>query len=110
MKIDYNKGQHYSEFLTVDTDYNKTTTRVTWVKKTGYGYLFHMFNHYITLYYGKLVINADGTAKATIRVNCNYSAPYQYTLYFDCEGYEIKTEDNSTRKELLIYKQLRANN
>lgn len=106
--LNYKQGFHYSDFLTVDNDYNKTTTRVTKVTKKSNCYLFLMFNHYITLYYGKLVINSDGTAKAVIKVNRNYCPKYQYTIYFDNEGKEIKAEFNSTRKELSIYKKIRS--
>ncbi len=103
----YTKGPHYSEYLKVDNDNNKITTRVTKVIKKDGCYLFHMFNHYITLYYGKLIINIDGTAKAVIKVNRNYSAKYQYTLYFNKEGFEIKSHENSTKKELSIYNKIR---
>lgn len=101
------KGAHYNRFLKVDNDYNKCSTRVTKVVKTKYGYRFQMFNTYITLFFGKLYINEDETAKCVIRVEKNYQAPYQYTLYFDNNGFEIKTKDNSTRKELFFYKELR---
>ena len=98
-------GTHYSNYLTVDDDRTKQGTRVTKVtKKNGY-YLFHMFNNYITLYYGKLTVNDDGTAKAVIKVDKNYHPKFQYTLYFDELGREINR--GSTRKEMLIYKKIR---
>lgn len=106
---EYTKGSHYSEYLQVDNDYNKTTTRVTKVKQTKYGYIFHMFNHYITLYYGKLFINPDGSAKARIKVMRNYCPTYYETHYFDLQGYEIKAANNNTRTELAIYNRLRNN-
>jgi hypothetical protein len=105
----YTKGIHYSEYLKVDNDYNKTTTRTTKVIKKPYGYIFHRFNPYIILFYGKLIINTDGTAKMIMKVHPNYRTFYQYTLYFDKEGYEIKVNDNNTRKELSIYNQIRNN-
>jgi hypothetical protein len=107
--MEYIKGKHYNRFLTVDNDVNKTTTRVTKVVKTNYGYRFLMFNNYITLFYGKLVINVNGTAKLTMTVKRNYCDTYQYTLYFDDHGFEIKSPDNNNRKELLIYKSINNN-
>lgn len=106
-KIEYQKGSHYSNYLKVEENKGQCYTRVTKVKKTKYGYLFHMFNTYVTLFYGKMYINSDGTAKATIKVYRNYRTPYQYTLYFDKQGFEIKTEENSIRKELSIYNLIR---
>ena len=105
--LNYTQGEHYNAYLKVDNDYSKTTTRVTKVIKKDYGFIFHMFNHYITLYYGKLIINSDGTAKAIVKVDRNYSVKYQYTIYFDRAGFEIKTESNNTRTELAIYNQIR---
>ena len=108
--LNYTPGNHYKDmYLTVDNDVNKCTTRTTYVKKTNYGYIFHRFNTYITVFYGKLYINNDGTAKAVVRVERNYCKPYQFTVYFDQYGLEIKHESNNTRKELSIYKQIRKN-
>ena len=103
--IEYTKGQHYNRFLTVEEPRNHGT-RVTKVVKTKYGFRFQMFNNYITLYYGKLYINANGSAKLVMRVERNYSPIYRYTCYFDLQGHEIKVSNNSTWKELSIYKSL----
>ena len=107
MKNTYTQGQHYSQFLTITTGQN-SETRVTKVTKTNYGYCFQMFNNWVTLFYGKLIINEDGTAKMKMKVDKNYRPVHYYTTYFDDQGREIVTIGNSTRKELSIYKSIRA--
>ena len=63
-----------------------------------YGYILHRFSNYISLQNVKIVYNENGFSKATIKVNTNYKAPYQYTIYFDNEGNEIKAENNTTKE------------
>lgn len=52
-----------------------------------------MFNNYITLYYIKLVINANGSAKASYLVQKNYHPDNRYTVYFGVDGYEITQKE-----------------
>jgi hypothetical protein len=75
------------------------------IKKTEYGYKILHMTHYITTTKTKLIINQDGTAKATSKVDKNYHRPYQFTMYFDKNGYEIKGE--TKREELNYYKKER---
>lgn len=72
------------------------TTRII---PTKYGYRIHRFSNYISLQYIKVEYLDNGFSKATVKVNKNYHAPYQYTLYFDNKGNEIKSENNSTKAE-----------
>ena len=70
-------------------------------EKKSYGYLITKVTSYISVSKIKLKINDDGTAKAIVKVNKNYVAPYQYTLYFDRAGREIKGA--TTREEMIYY-------
>lgn len=79
---------NYNNLLTVEP-YNTQGTRVTKVTKKPYGYRIQLFNHYVTLYYVKLIINTDGTAKAHWRVEKNYSSIQRFTVYHNSEGKEI---------------------
>ncbi len=97
----YSKGNNYRDIY-LNTE--ERPTRVTKITKKDYGYRVQMFNNYITLYYVKLIINSDGTAKAKVKIDKNYNPIRYYTLYFDKQGYQIGGE---TRKALKIYKQLR---
>lgn len=86
------------------------TNNITKVKKTKYGYLVHMMDNYITLYYIKLIVNDDGSAKAHVRMEKNYCPTQRFTYYFAPDGREIKNVHNSTRKELAVYNALRSEN
>lgn len=79
---------NYNDLLTVEP-YHTQGTRVTKVTKKPYGYRIQLFNHYVTLYYVKLIINANGTAKAHWRVEKNYHPVNSYTVYHSAEGKEI---------------------
>lgn len=83
---------NYQSLLTVQP-LETQGTRVTKVVKTNYGYRIQMFNNYITLYYIKLVVNSNGSAKASYLVQKNYHVDQRYTLYFGVDGNEV------TRKE-----------
>jgi hypothetical protein len=72
------------------------------------GYILHRFSNYVSLQNVKIVYNPNGFSKATIKVNTNYQTPYQYTIYFDNEGNEIKAENNST-KERKIWLEMQKN-
>jgi hypothetical protein len=103
--IEYTVGRlNYKEYLTVGNIIGNA--KVIKVKKTNYGYLFEAFNNYVTLFYGKLIINPNGTAKLRMKVKRNYCADYQYTVYFNTSGFEIQCEDHNTRKELQVYNEL----
>lgn len=75
-------------------------------KRTEYGWRIAQGTNFISISDIKLEIYKDGKAKAIVKVNKNYVAPYQYTLYFDTLGREIKDEHNRTRKELAYWKNL----
>ena len=87
---------NYNSLLTVQP-IETQRTRVTKVTKKDYGYIVHKFNSYVTLYYIKLIVNSNKSAKAHYKVDKNYCPTQRYTLYFDTNGDEI------TQKE---YKQL----
>ena len=82
--------------------------KTTKIKPTNYGFLIHRFSNYISLQYIRVEYSDNGFSKATVKVNTNYQAPYQYTLYFDNKGKEIKTENNSTKIERKIWLQMQA--
>lgn len=73
--------------------------KTTKIIPTKYGYRIHRFSNYISLQYIKVEYLANGFSKATVKVNTNYQSPYQYTLYFDVEGNEMKSENNNTKLE-----------
>jgi hypothetical protein len=99
-------GQTYQS-LYLSEEAKTRKTRVTKVTNKKYGYSIQMFNDYVTLYYIKLIINEDGSAKAHVRMEKNYQPTQRWTLYFAPDGREIKDATNSTRKELATYKKLR---
>lgn len=68
----------------------------TKIKKTNYGYHITRFSNYVTILSIKFEVLQNGCAKATIKVDKNYHAPYQYTMYFDSDLNEVKS-----RKEWL---------
>lgn len=72
--------------------------------KTKYGWHIVKMSNYIAIYTTRLEVYPDGTAKAVTKVNKNYYPKYQYTLYFDKDGKEIKDKHNRTRKELHYWK------
>lgn len=75
---------NYKDLLKVEpTDTNGT--RVTKVTKKPYGYLVKLFNNYVTIYSVKLIINTDNSAKAVVKVDKNYLAPFQYTVHYDTD-------------------------
>jgi|GEM_PF-5580901 hypothetical protein len=69
--------------------------KTTKVIQKKYGYILHRFSNYVSLQNVKIVYNENGFSKATVKVNKNYAAPYQYTIYFDNEGNEIKVNNNT---------------
>ena len=79
---------NYNSLLTVQP-INTQGTRVTKVTKKDYGYRIQKFNNYITLYYIKLIVNSNKSAKAHYKVDKNYCPIQRYTLYFDTNGDEI---------------------
>jgi hypothetical protein len=72
--------------------------------KKPYGWLITEGTNYISIYKIRLELFPDGRAKATVKVDKNYHSPYQYTLYFDKQGREIKDKHNRTRAELAYWK------
>ena len=89
---------NYNSLLTVQP-IDTRGTRVTKVTKKDYGYRIQKFNSYVTLYYIKVIVNENKSAKAHYRVEKNYCPIQRYTLYFNTNGDEI------TLKE---YKQISA--
>ena len=83
---------NYNSLLTVQP-INTQGTRVTKVTKKDYGYRIQKFNNYITLYYIKLIVNDNKSAKAHYKVDKNYCATQRYTLYFDINGFEISQKE-----------------
>lgn len=80
----------YKQFLDKNK-FNLTTNnlKVTKVKKTNKGYNIHLFTNYICLYYKYVTLGNNGTAKVVTKVDRNYSAKYQFTLYENKEGEQI---------------------
>ena len=78
------------------------------VTKKPYGYHIKIVTSFASTRTIKLVINSNGTAKATMKVDPGYQAPYQYTLYYDKQGCEILTSHlfRGTREELKHYQEL----
>jgi hypothetical protein len=74
---------------------------------TSYGYRHKRQTPFICNYNTKIYVYTDGFAKSITRVERNYCTPYNYTTYWNKDGTEIKTPDNSTRKELSIWNKLR---
>lgn len=72
------------------------------INPKSYGYLITKITSYVTITKIKLLVNEDRSAKAVYKVNKNYHSPYQFTLYFDCNGKEIKATKlaDSWRKDL----------
>jgi len=85
---------NYKSLLSVQP-LNTPGTRVTKVVPTKYGYRIQMFNSYITLFYIKLVVNVDGSAKASYLVQKNYCDDKRYTLYFGVDCNEISKKEYS---------------
>jgi hypothetical protein len=78
---------NYKNYLTVDS-FDKPGTRITKVKKTESGYNVQMFNNYITLYYLKIFVNSNGSAKITWKIDKNYNPIQRFTTYYNYEGFE----------------------
>lgn len=83
---------NYNSLLTVES-VKPQGTRVTSVVKKPYGYRIQMFNSYITLYYIKLIINANNSAKAHYLIKKNYCPNNRYTVYFGVDGNEITPKE-----------------
>ena len=81
---------HYTALLDKE-NFNKTANnlKVTKVKETKYGFIVHLFSNYICLYYKYITVGKNGTSKIVTKVDRNYQAKYQTTVYQDCEGKEI---------------------
>jgi hypothetical protein len=92
--------RNYNEFLVVDPDVNKITTRTTSVKKTKYGYLVKRFNCYITESTLKIFINENKSAKIRWEVKKNYHATQNFTTYYNTTGHQItKMEYHAINKK-----------
>ena len=82
--------------------------KTTDIKPKKYGFIIHRFSNYISLQTVKIVYCDNGFSKATIKVSPNYQPTYQYTLYFDNEGNEIKA-NNNTKQERKIWLSMQGN-
>jgi len=84
----------FRQFLDKETFNNSSTNlKVTKVKQTDKGYIIHLFTNYICLYYKYITVNKNGSAKILTKVNRNYQAPYQFTIYEDKDGKEITLKE-----------------
>lgn len=66
------------------------------------GYILHRFSNYVSLQNVKIVYNEKGFSKATVKVSPNYQPTYQYTLYFDNEGNNIKADTNTQERKIWL--------
>ena len=83
---------NYRDWLPVEPE-NRQGTRTTKCATKPYGYMIHRFNNYITVYRIKLVINKNGSAKATVDKDRNYCPHEHYTEYFDANGEECSKSE-----------------
>ncbi len=90
-------GSHYQNLI--DRANNSKTV-------TDYGYRLTHITSYVCIYKTRLEIYPNGSAKAVTRVEKNYHAPYQTTVYFDKDGREIIDNNNNTCKELAYFKSI----
>ena len=81
------------------------TTKIT---KTKYGFKINRFSHYVSLQSIKFEVFDDGFSKGVVKVNKNYQAPYQYTIYFDNKMQPITSQSDNVREELKEWKKLRG--
>jgi hypothetical protein len=100
----YTSGKNWKFWINKDNF--KGNLKFVKCTKTNYGYKVNLMTNYITLYTKYIYVNEDNSAKIVTKVDQNYRAKYQYTLYHDLKGNRIDCENN-TRKELKIYKELR---
>lgn len=84
--------------------------KTTKIIPTKYGYRIHRFSNYISLQYIKVEYLPNGFSKAIVKVNTNYQSPYQYTLYFDNEGNEVKSDNNNTIAERKEWIKMQSSN
>lgn len=73
------------------------------VEPKPYGFRVVRFSNYISLQYIKVECLPNGFSKATVKVDTNYRAKYQYTVYFDNNGNEIQDESNKTATERKVW-------
>lgn len=74
-------------------------------EQTATGFNITRRTNFIAQYRTTLVLNADGTGRATTRATKNYFAPWSYTEYFDQNGYQITL--GSVHKERAAYDKIR---
>ena len=84
----------YKQFLDKNK-FNESTKnlKVTKVTKTVKGYNIHLFTNYICLYYKYVTTGKNGSAKVVTKVDRNYRAKYQFTIYENKEGAEISLKE-----------------
>lgn len=99
ISIPYEINHTYSTLFLCD-EAKERKTRVTSVKKTKYGYNVKMFNHYVTLYDIKLVLNNNGTAKAHYKKEVNYRPVERFTIYFNELGESILSTPELTDRQI----------
>lgn len=104
--LKYKQGKNYRFWLNKSNF--KGRLKFVKSKKTNYGFIVNLFTNYITLYTKKIYLYKNGFVKIVTIVDQNYRAKYQYTTYYNKIGNEIIVSDNSTRKELSIFKQLQT--
>ena len=93
---------NYLEFLTVDPIHSGKHTRVTKVTPKKYGFRVRMFNSYVTIYYLKIEINADKSAKISWKVDKNYQPINRYTTYHGANGEEISRKEYYNQKKQIL--------
>lgn len=103
-------GKTYKEKY-LDTKIGKLGTSqggLITLKRTKKPYGWHILQgtNFISIHTTRLEVFEDGRAKAVTKVDKNYHAKYQVTTYYNKDGKEIISNDNSTRKELSYFKKL----
>lgn len=84
----------YKQFLDKEAFNSDTTNlKVTKVKETNNGFIIHLFTNYVCLYYKYITIGKNGTAKILTKVDRNYHAKYQFTMYENEQGEEITLKE-----------------
>ncbi len=97
-------SKNYKFFLD-ETNFNGRL-KVTSVKETKYGFIVKLFTNFVSLYTKKFYVYPNGKVKCVTIVEQNYHPKYQHTTYFDTNGQEIISDTNSTREEMLYWKNL----
>lgn len=80
--------------------------KITDIKPTNYGFRIKRMSDYVSHENIKLTVLDNGFSYAVVKVDTNYRTPYEYKLYFDNNGDEIISIDNSDAKEKRMWLEL----